>query len=366
MPDGGRAIEPGQVPAPNPTPTPTPIPTPTPTPTFPSSESELGILSKIDFSFLDNLALGAKPDANGAIQRNKQGYFHVRFQLGLSSLFAAGLTKKDTSFLSSGVKAIEYAFQYQNPDGTFQLIVPPGTEGIPTDPTELEYVKASGVAFFYADLGRALLLMKESGWFQTSSETASLRNRIETLRLAIAQSLNKLATQTSSLKLGDERDTNRLFFDATAFYLVGTWINDEKAVGIGKDFLSMALGKQRPDGVFIEAGGYDSSYQATSLTRAMSIFLHLRPQEESTRTTLWQSIQKGIEWEKTRILPTGEVSTEGNTRVFPGGGTFLGKEKVVDVKGVVFVLHYYAVIVGENSFHQLADNVLKFYSQQSR
>lgn len=324
---------------------------------------ELEALLKIDFSFLDSLARGAKPDAHGAISLNQQGYFHVRFQMGLSSLVAAGLVKKDLSYLTPAVKAIEYSFQYQNPDGAFQFLPPPGTSGLPTEPQKLEYAQASGVAFFYSDLGRALMLMKESEWFRNSKDTASLRARIEALRPAIAKSLTKLTTQTSLLKMGDERDTNRLFFDAAAHYLVGTWLNDKQAIQLGIDFINMALGKQRPDGVFVEAGGYDSSYQVVSLGRALVIYFHLRPEEEPMRSTLWPAIKKGVEWEATRVLPSGEISTEGNSRVFPGGGTFLGKKKEVDTKGAVLMFRYFTAMTGDASYSQLAEKIVTFYSK---
>jgi hypothetical protein len=326
--------------------------------------SELEVLSKLDISLLERLARGVVPDTNGAMGRNKNGYFHVRFQLGFSETVAYGLMKEDPVMVEYGVRAMEYAFRHQNADGTFQLIVPEDLKAqISSDPQTVEATQASGVAFFYSDVGRALLLVRESQWFETSKDTVNLRSRIEKLGPRIAKSLTKLADQAPILEKADLRDTNRLFFDASAYYLVGSWLNNQRAINLGLDFMNKGIAQQRADGVFIEKGGHDSSYQLTSLGRIFYIYLHLQPQEEHLRVQLWQVLSKGLAWEASRVLPTGEISTKGNTRVYPGGEQFLGHEKGVDPKGAVVGFEYYRAMTGDTRYSQLVDKILKYYNK---
>jgi hypothetical protein len=62
-----------------------------------------------------------------------------------------------------------------------------------------------------------------------------------------------------------------------------------------------------------------------------------------------------------RIKPTGEISTEGNSRVHAGGETFRGKEKQVAYTSVLIALwnmYYYS---GKEEYNEFANKVLVFY-----
>lgn len=66
------------------------------------------------------------------------------------------------------------------------------------------------------------------------------------------------------------------------------------------------------NGVEPELGGSDSSYQARGLVYAEHYLAWLP--NDPLAAQLRRSIARGSAWERTRILPTGEVSTAGNTR----------------------------------------------------
>jgi hypothetical protein len=62
-----------------------------------------------------------------------------------------------------------------------------------------------------------------------------------------------------------------------------------------------------------------------------------------------------------RIGANGEVSTEGNSRVHPGGETYLGKEKAVDTLRLPLMLYYYAALSGDEQSKHLAQQVQQRY-----
>lgn len=76
---------------------------------------------------------------------------------------------QDANELSQTIKAIEYCYQHQNADGSFQVVQIPGAS------FQLNTRDVVGTVFFYSDLGHALELFQESTWFQASGDTASLR-----------------------------------------------------------------------------------------------------------------------------------------------------------------------------------------------
>lgn len=138
------------------------------------------------------------------------------------------------------------------------------------------------------------------------------------------------------------------------------------AMKLGKTFVQEALQQQTPDGVFLERSGFDSSYQAISLKLALWLYMHLKPSETVLQQQLWLAIERGINRELLSIQPTGEVSTKGNSRVYPGGEEFLGVEKGVDYLQVILALNYYAYLSGKPFVKQTAEQVLVFYQESKQ
>lgn len=86
---------------------------------FHYSQNEL--IQSFDFNSLEKLASKSKPDSLGAIDRNRNGYFHVRFQMGMLHLSDYAIKARSTNALKMLLKSISYSFSYQNQDGDFQL-----------------------------------------------------------------------------------------------------------------------------------------------------------------------------------------------------------------------------------------------------
>ena len=121
---------------------------------------------------------------------------------------------------------------------------------------------------------------------------------------------------------------------------------------------------QRNDtvGYFIEGGGWDSSYNGVAIKLGFELFT-LIPNDsvQIVKDELEKAVTCATDWQKSRILATGEISTEGNTRVFPGGEEFLGNEKSVDVIKTVKALYYMATLSDKNEYELLALKVIENY-----
>ncbi len=303
---------------------------------------------------IEKLASSNQTNPEGALDRNKAAYFHVRFQLGISPLADYAVDAQNSTALEMAVRAIEYSFKYQKPDGDFQLVIP--VELINTA-AATEGDKISGTAFFYSSLGSGLLALNDNAGFQAQ---LAARKRIEILIPQYQLSLNFLKSRADILKAIDGNAPNRLFFDALAFYSMGRYLNDDAAMNIGLDFAALALARKHPEGYFLEGNGWDSSYQGVALAIGFRLLSILKP-AEPLRQTLYNGLACAAHWETTRIKPTGEINSEGNSRVFAGGETFLGVEKQIAYSSVLIGLWNMYHYTGKEEYNNLANKVLAFY-----
>jgi hypothetical protein len=289
---------------------------------------------------------------NGAVGLNQKEYISVGLQRHSSELIAYGLLTKDTALIGTGIKVLEYSFNYQQPDGSFRTTPQSITAGS----------AAQDGAFFYYDLGYSMLLLKDSQWFQTASETESLRSRADNLQDPAKTSLTWLVGREPVLIEKDRSGTNRLLYDANAYYLVGKATGRSDALKLGESFARRALQQQASEGFFVERGGYDSSYNAVSLRQAILLYTNLKSDATSLKQDLGKAIDKSVAWQLTRIAPTGEVLTEGNTRIKPIGEqyTLTGTVKKVDYKEVVLALDYYAKLSGDIVAQDAANRVRNY------
>ncbi len=316
--------------------------------------SEWQVVSAFDLNLLRLLAKAHRPDQDGAVGHNQQGYISVAFQRYSSEPIIYGVETKNVQLIETAVRAFEYAFAHQNPDGSFPYKPPHAV----STPTAADI--ASPVAGLYSDFGHSLLLLQDCEWFQKSEETANLRVRLNQLLKPATTSLIWLMGQQAALRQYDLKTTNLLFLDAAAYYLVGKALKHSDAVKLGESFTQLTLQQQTKAGFFLEKGGYDSSYQSVSLRLALWLYTNLQSDAVSLKRDLWIAIEKGIRWELTRILPTGEVSTEGNARVYSGGEKYFSKEKGVDYTQIILALNYYSKLSGNLVVQRVADQVLTF------
>jgi hypothetical protein len=314
--------------------------------------SEWDVLVRIDPSLLNfQTQLVSVDRRNGAINENKDIFISVGMQRHSSKLIAYGILTKNAGLIDTGIKILEYAFARQSADGSFPSFLPEGAEGIPRS-----------VSFFFQDLGRSFLLTQNSSWFQSSSQTKGLRDRMNKLIKPAINSLNWLITQEGVLKKHDRSATNRILFHALAYYLVGKAVRRPDAKKIGENFAHMALKQQNKEGFFPENKGYDTSYNGVSLQLALILYTNLDA-NSSLRLDLWRGIEQSVAWQKNFFLPGGELSTTGNTRIRAGGERFLGRKKTVDYVPLIIAFNYYSKLSGDPSAQALANRTFAFYRE---
>ncbi|MCX5758266.1 MAG: hypothetical protein NTU83_07115, partial [Candidatus Hydrogenedentes bacterium] len=112
------------------------------------------------------------------------------------------------------------------------------------------------------------------------------------------------------------------------------------------------LKRRDADGVFIERGGRDSSYNAVSLLMGQVLLLYL------PNPDLDAAMVKTMAWERARIKETGEVDVEGNTRTGVGRESGIsGHPKEVNYPEVAQALCYFGMIHDDPSAIKLAEKV---------
>ncbi len=298
-------------------------------------------------SFLDMLAVENAPDSTGASQNNRVGrWVTVNYQIGTDRLVTAGLHEHNPQYIADALNVADYAFAHQNPDGSF------------IDAKPSEQVGATGGFILY--LSHSLLMLQQSPWFQGSPDTATLRARAQSLYRPLSAALNWFLPQANILR-ADRVATNRILSYGTEYYLAGKLLGNTAALNLGRWFIEEGLNKQFPDGTFPEVGGFDSSYQNVSLLLGQVIFLQM-PATDPLRDRLWTAIQRGAVRELRNLMPSGEISTAGNTRIHPVPGA--PGQHQLDRHTAVLAQAYYAAITGDPQARQNVQLILGHYFPQ--
>jgi len=267
-------------------------------------------------------ALTKAPNEEGALGRNKEGYFHVRFQLDILYLAVYALRFENKEALDQFFLASDYSFNRQLPTGDFELVVP---ESLQNSGVASLGDSLSANAFFLSAFGTGFSFLLRSTWFMENHFT-EYEERINMLKNKLLLAGNYLYQNKTVLMEYDKNAPNRLLFDALAFYSLSSVVTQESWKQLSFELIGSVTQKQNETGFYIENDGYDSSYNGVSLKLA-GILLALLPDGESIKNELSRSVYCACAWQVSRVLPSGEISTEGNERVYPGGELFLGEEK---------------------------------------
>jgi len=271
---------------------------------------------------------------NGAVGENRISHKHAALQRDVLWLAYRAISKRDAIAMDKVVNALEFGFSSLTPEGNFE-------NGLGASPK-----KAVGAdAFFLQAYCRIEQLISRSTFKDNYSA------RMAAMNAKLPRALGWLKRNHGELYRQDKAATNRLFFDAIALGLCGKIAGDSQAIALGKKFLAVALDNQRADGTFSENGGYDSSYQAVSLLNLAVLIPYLREKK-----LLMNALERGAEWELTRIKQNGRVETSGNTR------TGVGREgnKEVNYFEVMVALFFAGGLLGDQRYSDAAEDVARF------
>ncbi len=264
-----------------------------------------------------------KPDDQGRVGRNRQWgvLASVRFQYGAGRALRYGVSIGDGAVASAALSAIDAGFSTVQDSGSFVVTLPEQYRHLTPSIAD----QASAAAFFLSDACPALIV----------SGQADLR------RERIGRAISWLDDHTASLLEQDEAAPNRLLLNGLAFYSCGLLTESEALKAKADVFIEKALSFVRDDGVILEAGGTDTSYQAVSLSAAgdlLGLGYDGQPSSELARFA-----EIGTAWLSGQIEQNGRLNSSANTRTC-ADEQFMGKYKQADLWEVFRALAYMRVL----------------------
>ena len=283
----------------------------------PACAQQLAFLKKMPADLLRYTG-GARPDTDGMVGYNQGGFKSPEFQRGAMLYLVRAVVRKDERGVEEGWRAIDATFRQQTEQGNF------GRPGAP-------HGGPSAVAFWLADLDQAVLVLRES------ELGPKYKERIDQLVPKIRKAAQWLAQPRyqDRLRREDADAPNRLLFDALAYGLSGLLTGDDELKQLGRRFVDLAMAQFRPsDGVFLEKGGHDSSYQAVAALNLQVWLIHFPDKK------LADAADQAVRWELGRVGADGRIDVAGNTRTGLGQEQWMGHEKGVNLSEITRCLLY--------------------------
>jgi hypothetical protein len=301
------------------------------------SAQQLAVLKKIPSDLLRYTG-GAWPDEDGLVGHNHGGFRSPELQRGAMQLMLRSIAAEKREGMEAGWRAIDATFAHQTEIGHF------ARDGGPVG-------GPSAVAFWLCELDQAVLVLREGRYGEEYKE------RIEKLIPRIHKAARWLAQEKyiERLKREDAETPNRLLFDGLAYGLSGLLNDDKKLQSLGREFVDLAMKHYREsDGVFLEKGGHDSSYQAVAALK-LQVWTTYFPDKK-----LETAADKAVGWEIGRIKPDGEVDVSENTRTGLNQEIWQGNYKDVNLSEVTFCLLYDYARAGNQEALSAAKRITDF------
>lgn len=282
---------------------------------------------------------GATQYANGAVGHNVPNYLHAAEQRHAIWFVQRGILNTSTDDMLKAVNAMGYGFAHQTISGNFS-----NTLG----KSAAEMSEAD--AFFVQGFARTYVDLRGAGY----------ADRLDKYASELTRALSWLVQNKANLVALAGDAPNRLLFDAIALRVGGRLVGHSMAMSEGWDLVSRAMQTQNFNGYFVEKGGWDSSYNAVSCLNLG--WLILDEPDAFAKNTMLAAYKKAVEWEATRIKPTGEVDATGNTRTGLGQETTLwGDDKGINYAEVALSF-YQASVLLDAKYATTADRIVGFAS----
>ncbi|MBN3962484.1 hypothetical protein [Nostoc sp. NMS8] len=321
-----------------------------------SSQFQAPILHKTDFehestdlianvlyrkpsSLYKSMAPSGASDANVLWERNQAKYWYIEEQRNGGELVIAGLIKNDPQAIDAGFKMFDWGFAHQTYNGSFFLT----GDGF------------HSTSFFVEAVAHALLVIQQSPYSkQYANQVAKYKPLVHrAARWMISPQIWKRGI------VHNRPYTHRRYLVAAALGLTGKLTGDQELINYARMSIKDGLALQRSDGVNPEKSGYDSSYQTVGIMYAQRWVTYF--QNDSLTPKVAAMINKALSWEQTRILPSGEISTQGNRRTAGQERRRTGKVKTVSSRSAVRVFAYWGSVTGDDKWEAIARKIATFY-----
>lgn len=312
----------------------------------PARPTEYEILRRIPAERLRAL-IGDRPDANGLSGSNRLAgrWLEAGPQRGCCRGVIAGVVLDDLELAEDAWRGIEVAFAHQRDDGGFVAnLRPNGKSARP-------FGAAVETAFFFLqEMGRAVLVIRQS------PHEPHFRERLAALEPKIRRAGRFILSGYDTIIDNSSKAVNRIFIAAKAFGLCGLVLRDEEMLAAARRLVAHGLTLRDAQGIFIENGGRDSSYNAVSILFGQVLALHLPiPEFEA-------ALPVAMAWQISRIRPDGSIEVEGNSRTGIGKEkSYFGDAKNVNHGEIIQALTLYGMVHGDRAALAAADRVFAFW-----
>ena len=295
---------------------------------------------------LEALTASDMPDAQGLTGGNRRlgHWLEAGPQRGSCRAVIAAVVAGDLSRADQAWTGVTVAFGHQRADGGFHA------EKRPQGSSAIEGPAAVETAYFFLqEVGRMLLVIRQS------PHETHFGDRIRSLEPRLRKACDYLLAGESTILPKSRKAVNRVLIAAKAFGLCGKFLDDPRMTAACHRLVSEALKMRDEDGVFIEHGGRDSSYNAVSILFGQVLALHVPLPE------LDSALDRAARWQVTRVLPSGEVDNRGNTRTGVGKEPgFDGKPKEINYGEVVQALTLHGIVHKDPAALEAAERAFRY------
>lgn len=312
--------------------------------------SEYDILRSFPPGRLEALTATDMPDAQGLTGGNRTvgHWLEAGPQRGSCRAVIGAVVAGDLDRADRAWQGIEVAFAHQRADGGFTAETRPNGSSAATGGAAVETAY-----FFLQEYGRAVLVIRES------PHEAHFHDRIEALRPRLRRACDFIAAGEATILQRSRKAVNRVLIAAKAFGTCGKVLGDDSLIATSRRLVAEALRLRDANGVFIEHGGQDSSYNAVSLLFGQVLALHVPLPE------LDAAFPAAAAWQIGRVLVSGEVDNRGNTRTGVGlEPGFNGQPKGINHNEVILALQYHGLVHRNPAALEAADRVFAWTQRE--
>ena len=317
---------------------------PLPAPAAPLREYD--ILRAFPAGRLAALAAGDMPDAEGLTGNNRahKSWVESGPQRGSCRAVIAAVIRDDLAAADNAWRGIDVTFSHQTANGGFES--KPQANGKASTAFNANVETAY---FFLQELGRAILIIRQS------PHADHFKARITALEPKLRRAADYISSGIDTIIPKVGHSVNRVIIAAKAFGTCGVVLEDEKLIAQSRHLIAHAITLRDKEGIFIENGGRDSSYNVVSILFGSHLALHVpMPEFEAI-------LPAAVAWQLTRVLPSGEIDVKSNTRTGVGKeANAFGQAKTVNYQEVVYALTYYGIIHRSAACLEAADRVFAY------
>lgn len=279
---------------------------------------------------------------NSKWEQGQSSSWYIEQQRYGEDLIIGGLIHNNTAAIEAGFKVFDWGFAHQAADGSF-----PGT-GDAFHSTSL----------FVQAVAHACLVIEQSPYAQ------QYQAQVNTYANQVYKAANWMGTPSVWSKgiANDAPYTHRRYIVADALGLTSQLVGgDANLMSLARYEIKDGLSLQWANGVNPELGGYDSSYQTLGLSLAERWATYFP--DDALTLSVNEMVNKGLTWEATMILPTGEISVLGDTRTGVETGPS-GTLKTVDWKKAVDAFATWYQYAGDPQLQTNGQKIAQFYFKQ--